>query len=274
MKTAVMIQAHKNSKYICLLAKKNPDVNFYIHVDKKSKPTFDEISIQNISNITLLKERVNVYWGGYSQVIATLKLLSSALKNPNNQYFHFISGECFPIKSFNEIEQEWNASPENNYIESYINKKTNWRLKVSIPFTDTIFFRTFFGKLLNKIIKLSSYILKTSKIPTKNYYYGSSWFSINRRLAEFIIYISHSTDFFDMFKKTPCCDEHAFQILVRSFNIKNIVNNNKRFVIFNGKANPEYLSIKKVYEIKKSQNYWFIRKLDEDLLLFLLKNND
>lgn len=77
-----------------------------------------------------------------------------------------------------------------------------------------------------------------------------------------------------MFKKTPCCDEHAFQILIRNFNIKNIVNNNKRFVIFNGKANPEYLSINKVYEIKKSQNYWFIRKLDEDLLLFLLKNND
>lgn len=240
-----MIQAHKNSKYICLLAKKNPDVNFYIHVDKKSKPTFDEISIQNISNITLLKERVNVYWGGYSQVIATLKLLSSALKNPNNQYFHFISGECFPIKSFNEIEQEWNASPENNYIESYINKKTNWRLKVSMPFTDTIFFRTFFGKLLNKTIKLSSYILKTSKIPTKNYYYGSSWFSINRRLAEFIIDISYSTDFFDMFKKTPCCDERAFQILVRSFNIKTLLIIIKDLLFLTGKQ------IQNIYPSKK-----------------------
>lgn len=269
-----MIQAHKNSKYICLLAKKNPDVNFYIHVDKKSQQTFDEISIQNISNVTLLKERINVYWGGYSQVIATLKLLNSALKNPNNQYFHFISGECFPIKSFNEIEQEWNISPENNYIESYFHKKNNWRLKVSMPHTDTIFFRTFLGKVLNKTIKLSSYILKTSKIPTKNYYYGSSWFSINKELAKFIINISHSTDFFDTFKRTPCCDEHALQILVRNFNIKNIVNNNKRFVIFNGKANPEYVSIQKVYEIKKLQDYWFIRKLDEDLLLFLLKNND
>ncbi|WP_318837254.1 MULTISPECIES: beta-1,6-N-acetylglucosaminyltransferase [unclassified Providencia] len=272
MKTAVLIQTHKNSKYLCILAKKNPTIRFYIHVDKKSPLIYEEIKSQNIPNITLLEDRIDVYWGGYSQVAATLKLLTTALLEPNNKYFHFLSSECYPLKRFNEIEEEWNITPQNNYIESHLNKSNDWRLKVLIPHVDTHFFRSFLGRVLNKLIKLSSFIVHNSKIPKDNFYFGSSWFSINRDLAQSIIDINNSTTFFHDFKKITCSDEHAFQILVRKFNIQGITDDNKRFVIFKGKANPEYLTIQQIKEVQEKNNYWFIRKVDEKTSLSLLDN--
>ncbi|HHG8608515.1 TPA: beta-1,6-N-acetylglucosaminyltransferase, partial [Morganella morganii] len=87
METAVLIQTHNNAKYISTLAKRNPSVRFYVHVDNKTPLTYKEIEKNNISNLYLIKNRVDVYWGGSSQLIATLRLMMEAIKDSNNKYF-------------------------------------------------------------------------------------------------------------------------------------------------------------------------------------------
>lgn len=56
-KNCVLVQAHKSMPYIFKLAKLNPNVNFYIHFDKKS----DINIISGTENIIILSDRVNVH---------------------------------------------------------------------------------------------------------------------------------------------------------------------------------------------------------------------
>jgi hypothetical protein len=53
---------------------------------------------------SLLRRRKRVFWGGFSQVEATL-LLRRAYPDAENAHFYLMSGQCFPIRSDAEIEQ-------------------------------------------------------------------------------------------------------------------------------------------------------------------------
>lgn len=270
MKTAVLIQSHNNSNYICNLARIFYDVRFYIHIDKKNSIDFNFILESNIQNIILIKDRVNVFWGGASQIYATLNLLNEAMKNPENEYFHLMSGECLPLKDFKLIEQEWSENPNINYIESHLDKKNEWRLKVRVPHSDTKYLRTFIGKAFNKILKFSTYIYKSTDFDENYFYFGSQWFSINRSLAKKFI-DKKNESYFRNFKNITCADEHAFQILARiEDKSTNISDNNKRFIMFKKKSSPEYLTEKNLLNIDKN-SYWFARKVKEEILISHIK---
>ena len=43
-------------------------------------------------------DRINVQWGGYSQIKCELKLLKSAIEH-NYDYYHLISGVYLPLKT-------------------------------------------------------------------------------------------------------------------------------------------------------------------------------
>lgn len=79
MKIAFLMQCHKNSKQINLLldALKHPKVDIFIHVDAKSKHIREDIEKRD--GIYLLKDSVDVNWGQFSQVAATLNLLKAAV---------------------------------------------------------------------------------------------------------------------------------------------------------------------------------------------------
>ncbi|WP_166185578.1 beta-1,6-N-acetylglucosaminyltransferase [Providencia sp. M-8] len=277
MKTAVLIQSHNNSNYICNLARIFYDIRFYVHIDKKNSIDYDTILESNIENITLIKDRINVFWGGASQIYATLNLLKEAIKNPKNEYFHLMSGECLPLKDFKLMEQEWSKNPDINYIESHLDKKNEWRLKVRVPHADTKYLRTFLGKVFNKILKFSTYIYKSTNFNENYFYFGSQWFSINRNLAEKFI-DKKNDSYFRNFENITCADEHAFQILARmESEPANISDNNKRFIIFKKKSSPEYLTEETLLNIDRN-NYWFARKVKEKTLISqikkLRKNNE
>ncbi len=270
MKTAVLIQSHNNSKYICKLAKCFPSIRFYVHIDKKNIFDFDFIKNNKESNVILLNNRVNVFWGGVSQIKATLILLNEAIKNNENHYFHLMSGECLPLKDFSSIEKEWDKKPNINFIESHIDSKNSWRLKVKVPHSDTKYLRTFSGKVINKLLKFSTYLLQTTSFNKNEFYFGSQWFSINRKLANNII-DANNEGYFEKFKYITCADEHAIQILCRRIETpKNIADDNKRFILFKNKASPEYLSENTISSLRV-KDFWFARKIKENILLSQLE---
>ncbi|MTC70992.1 conjugal transfer protein [Providencia sp. wls1914] len=275
MKTAVLIQSHNNSRYICKLAEYFPSIRFYIHIDRKNTHDFNFIKEKKLSNIFLIEERINVFWGGVSQIKATLLLLNEAEKNKENHYFHLMSGECLPLTSFYEMEKEWDKTPHINFIESHIDNNNSWRLKVRVPHSDTKYLRTFIGKAFNKMLKYSTYIKKTTSFSNDEFYFGSQWFSITRNLVSHIV-SADNEHFFDSFKNITCADEHAFQILSRRIEEPcNIADNNKRFIHFKKKSSPEYLNESTLLKLDNNK-YWFARKVKEDVTLDYLdrlKNN-
>ncbi len=273
LKTAVLIQSHNNAKYICTLAIKNPQIRFYVHIDQKHQSVFDEIQKKDINNILLLHNRIKVYWGGSSQIYATLNLMKEALKEPRNIYFHLISGECYPLKDFLDIEKEWDTFPEMNYIESNKKIEYNWRLKTLVPHANTNYLRTFLGRVINKILKLFSFFITTSKIDKNYFFFGSQWFSLNRTTINKIIEVHNASSFFFNFKYITCADEHAFQIFVRKYKIQNISNNNKRYIVFKNNSSPIYLTENEIRNLKNSE-YWFARKVKCEMAISLLNKKN
>lgn len=63
MKIAILVLAHKPIKYFENLASNNPQICFFVHMDKKV-----EILDPKINNLKFLPNelRVNVKWGGFS----------------------------------------------------------------------------------------------------------------------------------------------------------------------------------------------------------------
>lgn len=271
--TVVMILAHHNIEYIKALAEKFRDVYFIVHFDSKAELTLPIRKVSNILNLCFLPDRLPVYWAGYSQVNATLKLIDAAIERTNAKYFHLISAECFPLISFSEMEKEWDKNGTINYIESHIRQDNEWRVRTWMPHADTRHMRTFWGKVLKRVLRATSIFFNSSGINSQPYY-GSLWFSINRELAEKINYISKTTNYFQKFSKITCSDEHAFAMFVREYNCNGIIDENKRFILFpSGASNPLYLDLDDtiIHNNTLKDKYWFARKIKEESMLKKMK---
>ncbi|MCC3733297.1 beta-1,6-N-acetylglucosaminyltransferase [Rouxiella badensis] len=273
MRTAVLIQAHKNEKYIEYLAKNNTDVAFYVHIDKKNKSPYQYLMRLNLSNLIVLEDRVSVFWGGSSQIHATLRLLEAAYANVEHKFFHLISAECVPLKSFSKIESEWMEDESLNFIESRKRKETEWRLKIRVFHSNTAWMRTIPGRVINRVSRVLGSIYNFSGMDEDLFYFGSQWFSINRELVSRILYVNKEMDFFDEFNGISCADEHAFNIFVKKFDIKTI-DSNKRFIIFDG-VSPKYLNYEELKELTslKNEDFWFARKVTPATAKVFLSGN-
>lgn len=81
MKVAFLMQCHKNPEQINLLldALNHPMADVFVHVDKKSQEIKDKITQREGVYILPEQQCVDVQWAQYSQVEATLQLLSAAV---------------------------------------------------------------------------------------------------------------------------------------------------------------------------------------------------
>lgn len=137
---AYLIIAHENPGRLKNLIQKlsAPWVSIYIHIDAKVdiepfRP------LQNLKNVTLLEDtRIKVYWGGWSQVEATLAIMRIALKQKRHDRLVLMSGSCYPlfsqeyIRSFfkgNNLEYLSSAKMPNPNNGKPLTRLTRWRLE-------------------------------------------------------------------------------------------------------------------------------------------------
>ena len=95
-KQAICIQCHDKPELVNSLIRILPEKLFdiFIHVDKKSS-MIDKIDRK--SNVFLCQKRIDVRWGQYSQIEATISMLK--MFDPlNYTYVHLISGQDYIIK--------------------------------------------------------------------------------------------------------------------------------------------------------------------------------
>lgn len=106
MKIAILIQCHKNPKQINLLLERlnHPDIDCYLHIDKKADFTDKIIHRENVF-VLPDEQRVSVEWAQISQVTATLNLLNTAVAGIRGgyDYYWLISGQDWPLRSADKI---------------------------------------------------------------------------------------------------------------------------------------------------------------------------
>lgn len=100
MKLAILLLCHKNAEQINLFLEtlKHPDIEFFIHMDKKADIVNQLIKRPDI-HVLPDNLRVDVKWSGFSMIEATLNLLKEAYKTTRFDYYWLCSGQDFLLKS-------------------------------------------------------------------------------------------------------------------------------------------------------------------------------
>lgn len=285
-KHALLIQAHQDISYFIRLAKIQPNVNFYVHMDAKSRD-FPKIDLVNLADFVLLSDRVSVRWGGFSQIEATLKLFETAFANEDNAYFHLVSGEDVVLQPFEVIEKQWQQRFDfQPMMTCEMAPQYAYRFIMDSPHADSDWQRQLTGKIITKLQQGVAKI-KPYHSPI---YFGSQWFSVTREDWEKIV--PFTNEYSDFFRHKLVPDEHFFQTLIcekltqqnqseqehsqQPHSQKNpanqlcLSNNNKRLIVFDKAINngnsPIYLDLLKL-EQAKFDGYWFARKVKKDVAL-------
>lgn len=285
-KHALLIQAHQDISYFIKLAKIQPNVNFYVHMDAKSD-YFPDAETAQLANVFLLKDRITVRWGGFSQIEATLKLFETAFANEDNAYFHLLSGEDVVLQPFEVIEKQWQQRFDFQAMMTCERApQYAYRFIMDSPHADSNWQRQLTGKIITKLQQGVAKI-KTYYSPI---YFGSQWFSVTR--ADWEKIVPFTDEYSDFFRHKLVPDEHFFQTLIcekltqhnqseqehsqQQYSQKNSANqlclsdNNKRLIVFDKAINngnsPIYLDLLKLKRAK-FDGYWFARKVKKDVAL-------
>lgn len=102
MKFAYLIMAHHKFSVLMLLLKDLDDErnDIFVHIDKKAGRINQEELRKTVKNANLIFiPRMAVFWGHYSQIKCIVKLMQTAVAYGYHDYYHFLVGVEFPLKS-------------------------------------------------------------------------------------------------------------------------------------------------------------------------------
>lgn len=281
MKLAVLIQCHKNPEQInCLLnVMKNDSVDFYVHVDKKSSISSQ---IEKRKDIHLLpdEDRIDVQWGGFSQILATLNLLYAATLNGYDYYF-LISGQDFPIQGINSLLKLLINSGGGNYIDlvpslnNGLYRQNNYDKRNQIIFSPWLLKRTKLMRLIKRlwVIVTGGYKRTFRIFQRKNnlnlkFYFGSQWWCLNDQFIRYMLeYLKTNPQYLEFYKRTSCPDESFFQTLFMNSPYADTKKEYLHYIDWSErKSSPKNLSINDLPEMLKSGKF-MARKINGDFEL-------
>jgi hypothetical protein len=298
MKHLICILAHKNASHLELLTSEclQRGYEVIIHIDKKNRKQLLQDS--ELLKKHTLKESIDVTRAHITIVEASLLLLKAA-KDVNYDYVHVISGEDFIVKSANCFETFFSEHKGRNFVNNNLlpvnlntepqrdklfsactvfkdrintDNYSSWYYENGMGLLNTYYVRP--GSLGDKLIKLltPTYRLRKihkrlarRKLPKKQYYAGSAWFSITKEMAQYLTdETAASPDFYTFFEKSLFPDETYFHTLALNSPLaETIINSDLRYIPWDNPVNfgPRPINISELGDIANS-NGFFARKMD------------
>jgi hypothetical protein len=240
MKIAYLISVHRCPVQLTRLvnALNTPIINydpwFFIHVDKKS--FIQDFAQQcNHDNVRFIHQREEVHWGDFSQVTATLNLLREAIVH-NADYYIFLSGQDYPIKSTEYIYNYFSHNSTSEFIEySPISSdglaSSMWRFQRTYLPGSWIPYRNVRMTLNHTVIRLLP-LPPRRFLPGFQPYGGSQWWCLTHSCISYILeFIENNKHYESYFRYTICPDEMFFQtIIINSPYQERVINDNLRFI--------------------------------------------
>ena len=200
MKLAYLILAHKDPAHVGRVVRRlqHPDASVFVHIDKKSAIEPFRESLEGL-DVTVLENRIKVYWAGFSSLQAIMNMIDEALRDPR-QFSHFclLSGSDYPIKSNRQIFEFLTREPKNfvnvgtnlsasshrNAISGFHFKDIPW-LNPKVP-VETIADRVL-SFLCNRAIWAVQLDKRKRRLPAGfDFYRGSAWWCLTRQTAEHV----------------------------------------------------------------------------------------
>lgn len=262
---AYLVMAHNEfnllKKILMLLDDENAD--FFLHID--SKADFKDIdSLKNCvkkSDIFLI-DSMDIRWGDRSQIDLEIALLRRSTEKEYG-FYHLISGVDMPLKTPYEINSFFSKNAENNYMDFDVPKQES---------IDRLKYYYFFQRKVDRNKSLWSFMQKGMLVFQKliginritgmedKVYKGANWFSINYKLAYYVI---ENFDKYDkMFDKTICADEVFLQTMAMNSPYKDTIVKDFLREIDWKRGKPYTYRIEDYDHLIKSRNI-FARKFSE-----------
>jgi hypothetical protein len=166
------------------------------------------------NNVSIIPTRINIHWGGFTMVEATLALMEYAVEHmPNADYYILISGVDYPIRSKAFLRNQLEKKKE--YIDI---------APLPVPYKPMERYEYYYFDYNRRNLKfynpkfLLEILFKKLKIKRKApfpVYAGSQWFALTRGCVQYILKtIKEDTRYVDFFRHTLVPDEAFFQTIV------------------------------------------------------------
>lgn len=278
MKQAILITAYKNYHHLEEIIQCFDDhFELYIHLDQKSKISEEELTnLRKHNTVKLLNQKYKVNWGGFNHLKSILYLIEQALKNPENQYFHLITGHDFPIKNSAYFVEFFNENQRKEFINffNFPDAKSGWPGNNGLDRIEYYNFHDVWDAKAHEQFEKITLVLRlqkrlgfkrglSSKMP--RLYGGSTYWSLSRECLEHVMAFTQKNKWvLHRFKYTLCAEEFYFQTVILNSNFADkVVNDNLRhidWVARNGN-NPAVLDETDFDKLKESHAV-FARKFD------------
>jgi hypothetical protein len=291
MKLAFLVQCHKFTSSLSYTVNKlrlEKEIDIYIHVDLKSNLS-DFESLFNYSNVFFISERLDVNWGGFSQILVALNLLNEVKENAA-AYISFLSGDDIFYQSINRFK----AFLRSNYGLEFIginnfNNSTTFLNRVNYRYPH-FFFKKDVG-LMNRLLRFM--YTKTFSLhkgtrknisSLKTFYKGSNWFTLSGEcISNLLDKINSEPEILERFKFSFCGDEMFFQTLIMNSSYKKnvyllssreVTDNEMSLRYIDWISGPEYPKVFTEPELYKGfpEECFFLRKVSEDISIDTLKH--
>lgn len=224
MKIAVAMLCHKNVQQInsLLRAMKNERITFFIHVDRKSTISRDDISGNNITVIPK-DGSVDIQWGGFGMIEATLRLLETiGQSNQEYDYIWLMSGQDWPLCSSDEIVKYVEQHNGEDFIEILPDQESFERgycKRNALYYPSWMVSNNTYVKVIKHLFWLVTGGRKSTKIcrrktNVEKFYYGSQWWLLSKQsVEEMMLFLNDNEWYKEYFKHSLVPDESFFQTL-------------------------------------------------------------
>lgn len=272
MKHAILIMTYSEPHLIELniqnLDSKN--VDFYIHVDKKSNlEDFSYLEqVAKYSKVNIYNP-YKVYWGGHNQIKTEMFLFKKAFEEKYD-YYHLISGQDMCIKNKQQFEEYFEELYPKNYLK--IEKKATGQLLDRVrfyhPMSQNSLSRTKVSSLIGKILVLFQKIVKVNRNKNTNFYFGENWCSLTNDFVKILVDHYENGYISKRFFKSSSADELYKQTIFMEFANSSLLTDKKlRYIDWSQKkASPKTLDSSDFNSIISSEAIFARKFTDKNLL--------
>jgi len=264
MKIAHLILAHNNPKQLEQLINRltYADDVVYVHLDKKTSITPYE-HLTQLNNVHFISHRVNVKWGAYSIVEATLSGFKAILNSGIDYNFvNLLSGCDYPLQTPENIHKFLEQN-EGKAFMSHLPMETEWQEALSRIQYYHLTNYSFRG--CHTIQRILNTFLPKRKMPNGLVPVGrSQWFTAPMACIKYMVnYIESNKKVRQFMKLTWGPDEFIFQTILYNSPYRNqIVNTNLRYIDWSaGGASPKTFTIADKQALLSSKEL-YARKFD------------
>lgn len=266
-KQVFLIQAHKDLDQLNTLVEQLRDEDFVVYVNLDRKWALDPAAVHPCAR--RVARRVDVHWGGFSQVQAVLHGLEQIVaETPEFDKVVYLSAQDFPLLSNARLKAALARLRGHELLDTVAIGRAPGQWAAAYRYQ---YFYHYEGQGTRRLAcRIANRVLRTAGL-TRRFpaglqpYGGSSWWALSRDcVAALLARVAHDPGLLRFFRSVASPDEMFFQTLVMNSPFgERVLNCNFRYIQWppQGAPNPKVLDEHDFDRIAASTAH-FCRKID------------